>query len=238
MADVYDARPAYPLALVDTLAAIAHGVGPRVLDIGAGIGHLALPLAQRGLTVMAIEPAKAMLDRLQIAASNQGVALHALHAAAESLPFDGPCVDLALIADALHFVDAELASAELRRVLVPHGALAIVTCKYAETPFMRDVRRLVAQSADRRPRDVTQAIRHLSALAQVHLTQEWTFSDATPVDYATLDRILQSVSFIGPAFDATRFALLRQRVQALPHAPVWARTFTLRAGRRHSPPTE
>lgn len=235
MADVYDARPAYPAGLVDALVAISDGVGTRVLDIGAGIGHLALPLAQRGLDVVAIDPAKAMLERLQVAAGNQGVRLHTLHAAAESLPFQSPCFDLALISDALHFVDAELASAELRRVLVPRGALAIVTCEYTETPFMLDIRGAVSQSSDRRPRDVSQAIRRLASLANVRLTHKSTFCDETPVDQPTLERILKSVSFIGPAMNPARFATLRQRVQALPHAPVWARTFTLRAGRRHSP---
>ena len=233
MADVYDARPAYPLALVDTLVAIADSVGTRVLDIGAGIGHLALPLAQRGLDVMAIDPAQAMLERLQISADDQGVTLHTTHAAAEALPFESPCFDLALISDALHFVDAELASAELRRVLVPRGALAIVTCEFTETPFMRDIRSAVSQSSDRRPRDVTQAIRRLAALANVRLTHKWTFCDETPIDQATLERILKSVSFIGPAMNSARFAALRQRLLALPHALVWARTFTLRVGRRH-----
>ncbi len=232
MAEVYDARPPYPTALVDTLVTLATSVGQRVLDIGAGIGHLALPLAQRGLDVMAVEPAMAMLKRLQLSAARSGLALRSMHATAEALPFAGPDFDLALIADALHFVDAELAAAELRRVLAPRGALAIVTCEYADTPFMCDIRKLVDASADRRPRDVTQAIRHLASLAEIRLAQEWTFHDETPVDSTTLDRILQSVSFIGPAMNPARFAALRQGLRALPHAPVWARTFTLHAGRR------
>ena len=43
MADVYDARPAYPNGLIDALAELARG--RRVADLGAGIGHVALPLA-------------------------------------------------------------------------------------------------------------------------------------------------------------------------------------------------
>ena len=63
MADVYDARPAYPLGLIDALAELA--TGRLVGDLGAGIGHVALPLAQRGFDVIAIEPAQTMLDRLR-----------------------------------------------------------------------------------------------------------------------------------------------------------------------------
>ncbi|HVU51011.1 MAG TPA: methyltransferase type 11, partial [Polyangia bacterium] len=54
MAEVYDARPPYPTALVDALSALAPAGAP-VADLGAGTGHLALPLAARGLDVTAIE---------------------------------------------------------------------------------------------------------------------------------------------------------------------------------------
>jgi ubiquinone/menaquinone biosynthesis C-methylase UbiE len=232
MADVYDARPPYPTALVDTLCELATNTGPRVLDIGAGIGHLALPLAQRGLEVVAVEPARAMLDRLQSSAGNSGLSLQSFHAAAEALPLECASVDLSLIADALHFVDAELAGAQLRRVLVPRGVLAIVTCEFAETPFMREIQKLVAQASDRRPRDLGQAIRHVASVADVRLNQEWTFQDETPVDRSTLLRILKSVSFIGPAFGPSRFADFWQKVQAIPEAAVWARTFMIYAGRK------
>jgi ubiquinone/menaquinone biosynthesis C-methylase UbiE len=232
MADVYDARPAYPTTLVDALYELSTLVGPRVLDLGAGIGHLALPLAERGLEVTAIEPARAMLDRLQHAARLRGVELNSLHAAAEDLPFEDHSFDLALIADALHFLDAELVAGQLRRLLVRRGALAIVTCEFTETPFMCSVRRLVSEGSDRRPRDLEQAIRRVASLAEVTLTEARRFNDETPVDRVTLERILRSVSFIGPAFNPQRFAVLSQGLQAVAHAPVWARAFTLRAGRR------
>ncbi len=231
MADVYDARPPYPAALVDTIAESASHSGSRLIDIGAGIGHLALPLAQRGLDVVAVEPARAMLARLQSEAARQGLKLRALHAAAEALPLEEPLFDCALIADALHFLDAELAAAQLRRVLTPHATLILVTCSFTPTQFMCEVQRLVGQSADRRQRDVTQAIRHLASLAEVQLTQEATFCDETPVNAATLERILGSVSFVGPAMQGPRFANLRDRVRAIPYPAVWARTFRLRSGR-------
>jgi SAM-dependent methyltransferase len=232
MAEFYAARPAYPTALVDALAELAGRPGSRIGDLGAGVGHLALPLAERGFDVVAIEAAQAMLDRLRAAAIDRGLTLRVLHAAAEALPLEPASLDLVVVADALHFLDAELTARQIARVLAPGGALALVTCGFGDTPFMRGVVRLMEEAAPRRPRALTQSIVHLSVLSEVPLTDERRFHDETPIDHATLEQILRSISFIGPAMNPARFAAFRERVHALPEAPVWARTFVLRSGRR------
>jgi ubiquinone/menaquinone biosynthesis C-methylase UbiE len=231
MAQDYEARPPYPAALIDALAELAGPEGSRIGDLGAGIGHLALPLAARGYDVVAVEPAVEMLDRLRASAAN-GPALRAVHASAEAMPIDAGSLDLAIIADALHFLDAELTGRELGRVLAPHGALAIVSSQLTPTPFMRGVVSIIEEAVPRRPRDLTQATVHLSSLGRVPLTGERCFHDQTPVDRATLERMLRSISFIGPAMNPGRFAAFRARIDALREPPIWARTFVLRWGRR------
>ena len=139
MADVYDARPAYPPALIDALSELAATRGGRVGDLGAGIGHVALPVAERGFEVVAIEPAQAMLDRLRAEARSRRLSIRAIHATAEALPLDDASLDLAVVADALHFLDAELIAHEIARVLAPKGALAVVTCELGKTPFMQSL---------------------------------------------------------------------------------------------------
>jgi ubiquinone/menaquinone biosynthesis C-methylase UbiE len=232
MADVYDARPAYPSALIDALTALTTDAGARVLDVGAGIGHLALPLAERGYEVTAVEPAQAMLERLQRNASARGTTLRALHATAEALPVADASVDLAVISDALHFMDAERAGLEVARVLAAHGTLAVVRSELGDTPFMRGVVDVMQSAAPRKPRSITAPMMQLTALANVVLDAEQRFEDATAVDEATLERILRSISFIGPAMGAQRFDAFFERVLALPRPRVWARTFTLHAGKR------
>lgn len=232
MASVYDARPAYPAALVDALAALASETRGNVVDVGAGIGHLALPLAARGFAVVAVEPARAMLDELETNARRAGVSLRALHATAEALPLDDASAGVVLVADALHFIDKELAALEIDRVLGERGALAVVTSEITPTPFMRGLVALMESAAPRRPRDVAPSITQLMRVTNVAPAETQSFADATPVDAATLERILRSISFIGPAMNPERFAAFRERVHALDASPVWARTLRLFAGRR------
>jgi ubiquinone/menaquinone biosynthesis C-methylase UbiE len=232
MADVYAARPAYPAAMIDALAALAGVAGARIADVGAGIGHLALPLAERGFGVVAVEPASAMLECLRHAARRLGLDLRAEHASAEVLPIASASMDLVVVADAFHFLDAALTADEIDRVLTPAGALAVVTCQFGDTPFMRAIVRAMEDSVPRRPRPLARSVVQLSAVTRVPLVSEWRFHDETPVDHATLERILRSISFIGPAMNVQRFAAFRERVNAISARPVWARTFSLRAGRR------
>jgi ubiquinone/menaquinone biosynthesis C-methylase UbiE len=232
MVEAYEARPAYPLALVDALAELAAASHAAIADIGAGLGHLALPLAERNFKVTALEPATAMLQRLNELTTERALPLTTVHGMAEAMPFAVRSFDLVIVSDAVHFLDSERAAQEVARVLAPKGAVALVTCEFTPTPFMQAVVQVMEQAAPRRPREVSSALTELLAVSNVRDVKVQTFSDETPVDRETLERILCSISFIGPAMNAERYAAFRERIHAIPHPAVWARTFTLRAGRR------
>jgi len=231
MAAEYDARPPYPAALIDALDALAGNASARVVDIGAGIGHVTIPLAARGFVVTAVEPAIEMLDRLRTTANERGLNVRALHAQAEALPLEAGGADLIVISDALHFLDAELTALEVARVLAPRGVLALVTCEFADTPFMNSLVALMHEAAPRRLRAIEGPSAQLSAVSGVVLSAATEFCDRTPLDREQLERILQTISFLGPAMNPARLAAFRERVHALPE-PAWARRFTLRSGRK------
>jgi ubiquinone/menaquinone biosynthesis C-methylase UbiE len=231
VADVYAARPAYPAALIDALAELSPANG-RIGDIGAGTGNLALPLAERSFDVVAVEPAESMLDRLRHDARDRDLALTAFHATAEALPLEASSLDLAVVADALHFFNVELAGSELYRVLRRRGWLAVVTVEFGDTPYMQAVARVIEEESQRRPRQIGGGVAQLCALARAPVRVVRRFDDATEMDIGTLERMLRSISFVGPAMNEARFARFRERILALDQRPVWTRTFTLHAGRK------
>jgi hypothetical protein len=136
-----------------------------------------------------------------------------------------------VIADALHFLDVELAGSEVDRVLAPRGAVAVVTCGFDDTPFMRAIRVSIDAIAARRPRVVDATLKQLFGLSRTRLQLEHTFTDATPVSRARLDAILRSISFVGPSFRGPRLRAFEQRLDAVSEEPLWARRFALHVAR-------
>ena len=65
VADIYDRyRPTYRGEIVDAvIAAAALHPGSRVLEIGCGTGQLSVPLAKRGVDLMAVELGPALAAR-------------------------------------------------------------------------------------------------------------------------------------------------------------------------------
>ncbi len=142
-----------PDAVVDRLVDRL-GLGPDdvALDLGAGTGQMAIPLAARLGTVWALEPEPDMLallrERGDGGASNVLCVLASdrdLSGLARALG-DGSCA-LVTVANALHWMDAPTALSASHRLLRPGGAVAVVThgvpLWLGESDWARALRRFV-----------------------------------------------------------------------------------------------
>jgi SAM-dependent methyltransferase len=224
LAEPYRSRPPYPPTLIDRVALLA-GPGARVADLGAGTGHLAVPLARRGLQVTAVEPARAMLAALSRAAPGVEV----VHAAAEETGLPANAFALAVVADALQWIDPAEGAAEVRRLLAPGGVLTVITAQLADTPFLRALQERIA-AANPKARSGAPPVELFFSLAGLPAPEEERFHDVVILSAAELEAVLRSLSYVGPALGPARLDELLAEARALAAqngGAVWRRDLRL-----------
>lgn len=107
-------------ALID---AVAPQPGERVLDVASGTGNVAVRAAARGAQVTACDLAPRMV---QLGRARTGPSVTWVETDVEELPLPDASMDVALSAFGLIFAPhPEVALAQLRRVLMPGGRLAL-----------------------------------------------------------------------------------------------------------------
>jgi ubiquinone/menaquinone biosynthesis C-methylase UbiE len=114
-------RVGYSSELFDALEGLGFKRGARVLDAGCGTGIAAAALADRGLTVTGLDPSGEMLAVAKAAVPSATF----VSGSVEGLPFPNASFDAASSAQAFHWFDAPRAFAELMRVVVPGGPVAV-----------------------------------------------------------------------------------------------------------------
>ena len=124
-------RPVLPEQAFDDLARLAGLVpGARVLEIGCGTGQATLPLAERGVTVTAVElgPRLAAIARRRLAAFPSA---RVLVTSFEDFEAAGSVFDAVVAVSSLHWVDPGQRYARPFALLAPGGAMAVAGCRWA-----------------------------------------------------------------------------------------------------------
>ena len=202
LAEVYAAsRPTYPPGLYDLLPLAP---GAVVLDVGAGTGISSRGMLERGATVYAFDVSSGMLALNPVP--------HAI-ADGHALPVRDGVADLVTYAQAFHWMRADEAAREARRVLRPGGALAVWwnnTCAQDQPWWQREQELFEhanrGYSRDYRARDVEDDLR--VAFDEVTVAEApWTWR-------RTIDEYLvylSSKSYVAALGDALPAHLEEQR---------------------------
>ncbi|HRK37711.1 MAG TPA: class I SAM-dependent methyltransferase [Burkholderiaceae bacterium] len=124
LADAYLKRPDYADAAVDAMLLIAGTkIGDRFCDVGAGVAHLTLMLAARGLDVVAVEPNDAMrANGIQRTEKMVNVRWH--EGTGEASGQIAQAFDMVTFGSSFNVCDRQLALKECARILKPRGWFA------------------------------------------------------------------------------------------------------------------
>ena len=124
-ADYDTYRPSYPRELVDSLIELT-GIPPagKILEVGAGTGKATLLFAERGFSIVCIEPGA---NLAAVAARNLGAfpGVQFEISRFEDWPETASWFDLVLSAQAFHWVSKEVGYAKAARALKSNGSLAL-----------------------------------------------------------------------------------------------------------------
>ena len=127
VAELYDqARPAYPPRLIDDLIEVtALGPDQRVLEIGPGTGQLTLPLANLGVSLIAVELGSRLADvtRRKLSRFKQA---EVVVADFDQWRLPDTRFDLVVVGTAFHWLNPATRIQKCVDALRPGGTLAII----------------------------------------------------------------------------------------------------------------
>lgn len=144
VAAAYAHRPPYPEEVFDVLESLLVGTPRTLLDLGAGEGSLARPMAARVDLVDAVEISPAMVAAGRAAPGGDRANLRWHVQAAETMTVEGPYA-LATAGESLHWMDPEPTFEQLRRVLRPGAVLAVVERRHHRTPWHEELREVIVR---------------------------------------------------------------------------------------------
>lgn len=124
LADAYIKRPNYSEEAISQMLELA-GLkqGANICDVGAGVAHLTIPLAERGYNITAVEPNDAMRAN-GMKRTNHFQNVSWFEGTGEETGQDDSSFDLVTFGSSFNVCDRQLALKETARILKPLGWFA------------------------------------------------------------------------------------------------------------------
>lgn len=152
VAEVYQHRPPYPVEVYDLLTGLISASPSVVLDLGAGEGSLARPLAERVDRVDALDISPAMVRAGRRRPGGDRPNLRWIIGAAETAPLGGPYA-LVTAGESLHWMEPAPTLTRLAEVMADGAYLAIVGRGYHELPWRAGLAEVVRRHSRSRDYD-------------------------------------------------------------------------------------
>src|SRR5579872_4039903 len=132
-ADYSTWRPNYPDRFFDLLGTFGVGLpGQRILDLGTGVGFLALRFAQAGALATGVDVASEQVEQARRRAESLGVAAEFQVVPAEDTGLPTASFDAVTASQSWLYFEKERVIAEVKRLLRPDGLL--VTSHFSWLP--------------------------------------------------------------------------------------------------------
>ncbi len=204
VAAAYEHRPPYPPDVFDILEQLITDEPRVVLDIGAGDGAIARPLAAMVDRVDAVDISAAMMEAGRQRPGGRQPNLRWILGAAETAELDGPYA-LVTAGASLHWMQWEQTMDRLSRVMSPHAQLAIIEHGPRDVPWHDELITVIKRHS--RSPDYDPDFSMVVALHEQGLLEVTGSADSTPMFFR------QTVSAYVEQFHSTA-SLAREHMSA------------------------
>jgi SAM-dependent methyltransferase len=222
VAKAYQHRPPYPDEVFDLLTGLITTTPRNVLDLGAGEGALARPLARRVDHVDALDISVAMIEAGKRRDGGDQPNLRWITGAAETAPLPGPYA-LVTAGASLHWMAPRPTLARLAGLLADQAYLVIVDHGYGHVPWEADLLEVIRRHS--RSPDYNPDADLADSLVAEGLFEVVGRADTVPVPFRQsvehyLERLHSTSSLAREHMTAGQAAEFGQQVRAAagPHA--------------------